>query len=172
MCWRDPDLLVERVTRHANTQQYDRLILPVYFGISFGTILLGALDGARFGWSGELPAALIVVSYVINLAENLLAAWAVNSNPFFSSESRLQTDRNQKVTKQGPYRYIRRPAYLAAILFWPAVGPRLGSWWAIMPGLLASLLMVIRTISEDRIFYAQLPGYAGHVRCRLIPGVW
>ena len=36
--WHDPALLVERATRHENTQQYDRLIVPVYFIFSFGTI--------------------------------------------------------------------------------------------------------------------------------------
>lgn len=52
--WRDPALLVERVTRHANTQRYDRLILPVYFVMAFGTLVVGALDGGRFQWSGEI----------------------------------------------------------------------------------------------------------------------
>lgn len=173
--WSDPDLMVERVTRHANTQRYDRLILPVYYGMSFSAILAGALDGGRFHWSGEMPAAPIVVSYLINLGGNILAAWAVNSNPFFSAESRLQTDRDQKVTNRGPYRFIRHPAYLAAILLWPAVGPMLGSWWAVIPGALASLLMLIRTACEDRMLQVELPGYpeyAGEVRYRLIPGIW
>ncbi len=29
--WRDPDLMVERATRHENTQRYDRVIIPIYF---------------------------------------------------------------------------------------------------------------------------------------------
>jgi hypothetical protein len=32
--WRDPDLIVERVTRHENTKPYDRLILPIYFAVT------------------------------------------------------------------------------------------------------------------------------------------
>lgn len=99
----------------------------------------------------------------------------MNSNPFFSSESRLQTDRNQQVTRRGPYRFVRHPGYLAAILLWPAVGPALGSWWAVIPGLLAALLMFMRTGYEDHMLQAELPGYAEYareVRFRLLPGIW
>ena len=41
--WRHPDLLVERATRHKNTQPYDRIILPIYFVLAFGTFLIGGL---------------------------------------------------------------------------------------------------------------------------------
>lgn len=173
--WRDPELMVERATRHENTQHYDRLILPVYFILAFGTILLAGLDGGRFRWSGDMPVVLIVISYIIYLFGNGLAAWAVNSNSFFSAESRLQTDRNQKVTSSGPYRFIRHPAYLAAILLWPPTGLMVESRWAVIPGLLAALMMFIRTVCEDRMLHAELPGYveyARQVRYRLIPGIW
>jgi protein-S-isoprenylcysteine O-methyltransferase Ste14 len=173
--WRDPDLIVERVTRHENTKPYDRLILPIYFVLAFGTILVAGLDGGRFRWSGEMPVTLIVISYLIYLFGNGLAAWAVNSNPFFSAESRLQTERNQKVSSSGPYRFIRHPAYLAAILLWSTTGLMVESWWAVVPGLLAALMMVIRTIYEDRMLTTELPGYAEYaqqVRYRLIPGFW
>jgi protein-S-isoprenylcysteine O-methyltransferase Ste14 len=172
---RDPDLLVERTTRHKNTQPYERIIIPLYFVFAFGTFIVASLDGGRFRWSGELPIALIIVSYIIYLLGNSLAGWAINSNPFFSSESRLQTDRDQKVTSTGPYRFIRHPAYLAAFLLWITTGLMLESWWAVIPGLLAGLMMVIRTVYEDRMLIADLPGYAEYalrVRYRLLPGVW
>ncbi len=173
--WRDPALMVERATRHENVQHYDRLILPVYFILAFGTILIAGLDGGRFRWSGDLPVILIIFAYVIYLLGNWLAAWAVNANPFFSAESRLQTDRNQKVTTSGPYHYIRHPAYLTAILLWPPTGLMVESWWAVIPGLLAALMMFIRTVYEDRMLNKELAGYAEYaqkVRYRLFPGIW
>jgi len=172
---RDPDLLIERVTRHKNTQQYDRIILPIYFVFAFGTFVVASLDGGRFRWSGDLPIALIVAAYIIYLLGNSLAGWAINSNPFFSSESRLQTERAQKVTSSGPYRFIRHPAYSAAFLLWITTGLMLESWWAVVPGLLAGLMMVLRTVYEDRMLQAELPGYTDYVRevrYRLIPGIW
>jgi uncharacterized membrane protein len=81
--WHDPELMVERASRHENTQQYERPIIPVYFVLSFGTILVAGLDGGRFRWSGEIPAVLIVIAYVIYLFGNGLASWAVSANPFF-----------------------------------------------------------------------------------------
>ena len=99
----------------------------------------------------------------------------VQRQPLFSSESRLQMDRDQKVTRRGPYHFVRHPAYLAAILPWPVTGLLLESWWAVIPGLLAALTMLIRTVLDDRMLQADLPGYAEYVqqvRYRLFPGIW
>ena len=173
--WHDPALLVERASRHANTQRYDRWIVPLYFVFSFGTILVAGIDGGRLRWSGDFPLSLILMAYLIYLFGNGLASWAVSANPFFSSESRLQEERNQKVIRMGPYRFVRHPAYLASILMWPVTGLLLESWYAAIPGLLASLMMVMRTAYEDRMLHAELSGYseyAQQVRFRLFPGIW
>ena len=173
--WHDPALLVERITRHENTQKYDRWIVPAYFVFAYGTILVAGLDGGRFRWSGEVPPLLILAGYAIYLFGNGLASWAVSANPFFSSESRLQTDRDQIVTHSGPYAFVRHPAYSASILIWLVTGWMLESYWAALPGLLAAVMMVIRTVYEDRMLRAELPGYlefAEQVRFRLIPGIW
>jgi protein-S-isoprenylcysteine O-methyltransferase Ste14 len=45
----------------------------------------------------------------------------------------------------------------------------------LVPAALGALILVIRTILEDRTLQAELDGYkeyAGRVRYRLIPGVW
>jgi protein-S-isoprenylcysteine O-methyltransferase Ste14 len=173
--WHDPALLVERATHHENTQPYDRWIVPVYFAFSFSTILVAGLDGGRFRWSGEISVALIIASYAIYLFGNWLASWAVSANPFFSSESRLQVDRNQIVTRMGPYRIVRHPAYLATILIWPVTDPMLESWYAVIPGILAALMMFLRTVYEDRMLHTELLGYteyAQEVRYRLFSGIW
>lgn len=172
---KDPDLLVERATRHKNTQPYDRILIPIYFVFSFSTFIVASLDGGRFRWSGEVPLVLVIAAYVIYLLGNSLAGWAINSNPFFSAESRIQTDRSQKVTSTGPYRFVRHPAYSAAFLLWITTGLMLESWWALVPGFLAGVMMVIRTVYEDRMLTAKLPGYASYaqqVHYRLIPGIW
>ena len=173
--WQDPDLLVERATRHQNTQAYDRVILPIYFLFAFSTFLIASLDGGRFQWSSDVPITWIILAYAIYLLGNSLAGWAINSNPFFSSESRLQTDRGQHVSSSGPYRFVRHPAYSASLLLWATTGPMLASWWAVIPGLLAGIMMVIRTVFEDRLLISELPGYTDYarkVRYRLLPGIW
>ncbi|MBN2677447.1 MAG: isoprenylcysteine carboxylmethyltransferase family protein [Anaerolineaceae bacterium] len=172
---RDPALLVERMTRHENTQSYERLLVPAYMLLAYATILVAALDGGRFRWSGDISIGLIIAGYVINLSMSILAAWAVDANSYFSAESRLQTDRAQIVTQSGPYRFVRHPGYLSAVVLWPFAGLMLESWWAAIPGCLAGLMMLIRTVLEDRMLQSQLPGYAEYarqVRYRLFPGVW
>lgn len=172
---KDPDLLVERSTRHKNTQRYDKILIPIYFVFAFSTFIVAGLDGGRFRWSGDVLPVLVIAAYVIYLLGNSLAGWAINSNPFFSAESRLQNERSQKVTSAGPYRFIRHPAYSAAFLLWITTGLMLESWWALLPGFLAGLMMVIRTVYEDCMLIAELPGYAdyaGQVHYRLVPGIW
>jgi len=168
-------LLIERTTCHENTQPYERIVLPLYFVFAFGSFIVASLDGGRFRWSGDVSTIWVVAAYIIYLLGNSLAGWAINSNPFFSSESRLQADRAQKVASTGPYRFIHHPAYSAAFLLWITTGLMLESWWAVIPGFLAGLTMIIRTFLEDRMLIAELPGYLEYteqVKYRLFPGIW
>jgi protein-S-isoprenylcysteine O-methyltransferase Ste14 len=51
----------------------------------------------------------------------------------------------------------------------------LASTWAFVPALISVVLLVIRTMLEDRTLHEELPGYAEYasrVRFRLIPGIW
>ncbi len=51
----------------------------------------------------------------------------------------------------------------------------LGSLWALIAGVLAALLLVVRTALEDRTLHKELEGYAEYAqqtRYRLLPGVW
>jgi protein-S-isoprenylcysteine O-methyltransferase Ste14 len=60
-------------------------------------------------------------------------------------------------------------------MLWPLAGLMLASWWALLLGVPAALLMFIRTAYEDRMLQAELPGYAEYareVRYRLFPGIW
>jgi len=79
------------------------------------------------------------------------------------------------VISSGPYRFVRHPGYVGGIVA-NAAGPlALGSVWALIPGTLTSVLVIIRTALEDRTLQEELPGYreyAQQVRYRLLPGVW
>jgi protein-S-isoprenylcysteine O-methyltransferase Ste14 len=105
----------------------------------------------------------------------LLSSWAVVSNKFFSDVIRIQTDRGHTVISDGPYRFMRHPGYVGMILYSLAAPFLLDSPWALIPGGLTVLLVIVRTVVEDRTLLEQLDGYqeyAGRVRYRLLPGVW
>ncbi len=51
----------------------------------------------------------------------------------------------------------------------------LGSWWALVPMVIAVPLFIIRAALEDKLLHEQLAGYADYaakVRYRLAPGIW
>jgi protein-S-isoprenylcysteine O-methyltransferase Ste14 len=51
----------------------------------------------------------------------------------------------------------------------------LGTWAALIPGLIGIVVYIVRAALEDRTLRAELPGYADyaqHTRHRLIPGLW
>ena len=88
---------------------------------------------------------------------------------------RVQSERGHHVISEGPYRIIRHPGYAAAICWGLCGGFALGSWWAFAPLFPVLVLLVRRTVIEDRYLRANLPGYleyAARIRFRLIPGLW
>jgi protein-S-isoprenylcysteine O-methyltransferase Ste14 len=98
------------------------------------------------------------------------------ANPFFEKTARIQTDRGHKVIDSGPYRYVRHPGYLGTIVGFILATPlMLGSWWSVVPAVLATLSVAVRTALEDRMLLQELEGYkayAKRVRYRLIPLFW
>lgn len=51
----------------------------------------------------------------------------------------------------------------------------LDSLWALVPAVLTSAVVVVRTALEDRILHESLLGYAEYARrtrYRLVPGAW
>ena len=119
------------------------------------------------------------VAYVLFLAVFVaghgLFLWAKKVNPFFSSVVRIQTDRGQVVCREGPYKFCRHPGYLGGLLFGLATPLVLGSYWALIPQGLAGLLLLGRTLLEDRMLTQDLLWYAEYkqaVPALLIPGLW
>ena len=97
------------------------------------------------------------------------------SNTFFSQIVRIQSDRGHAVVTQGPYRYVRHPAYVGMILFELAISTLLASWWAIIASGFCVMLLILRTVLEDRTLQIELTGYVDYtrqVRYRLLPGIW
>jgi protein-S-isoprenylcysteine O-methyltransferase Ste14 len=57
----------------------------------------------------------------------------------------------------------------------PDAGGGIDSWWALLVTALSLVVLVIRTMLEDRALMSELDGYteyAAKVRSRLVPGLW
>ena len=106
---------------------------------------------------------------------SLLSSWAKAVNRFYGRFVRIQKERGHVIIADGPYGTVRHPGYLGQILFSLASAVALGSLWALVPGGLFALLLVVRTALEDRMLREELAGYegyAGRVRWRVVPYVW
>jgi protein-S-isoprenylcysteine O-methyltransferase Ste14 len=156
------------------TKTWDKTLLAVMLPAMVAIIPVGALDAGRLHWS-DVPVWLAVLGYLLTIAGIAVTGWAQAVNPFFEPGVRIQSERHQRVVDTGPYRLVRHPGYIAAILLFAGMALALRSWWALVPAALASILLIVRTSWEDRLLQAELPGYdeyARRVRSRLLPGVW
>jgi protein-S-isoprenylcysteine O-methyltransferase Ste14 len=149
----------------------------IYWGklLMLATLLIAGWDVGRYHWSDTVPLGLQIVSLVgFSLGIGVMT-WAMVVNRFFSSVVRLQKDRGHHLVTSGPYSVVRHPGYAGGVVSVPLFGLAVGSWLAALPMLAFSLLMLRRTVIEDRFLQENLEGYAEYarrVRCRLIPGVW
>jgi len=104
-----------------------------------------------------------------------MVPWVMVVNKYSSAVVRIHVDRGHRVVTSGPYRRIRHPGYLGAIVIYLGAPLALGSVWALVPAAGILVLTVLRTALEDRTVQDELPGYseyAGAVGFRLVPGVW
>ena len=136
--------------------------------------IVAGLD-QRYSWSSGIEPVAQIVAMLAVIAGHALVVWATDVNAFFSQVVRIQTERGHTVIDNGPYRYVRHPAYAGAVLLVLGAPIMLGSWWALIPGVICAVLMIVRTALEDKTLQAELPGYVEfthHTRYRLLPGVW
>jgi len=169
-----PDLLAERLGPRKGAKSWDTAIMSLLGLIQLARYILAGLD-QRNGWTGGFPAAAQLAAWVACALGYAMFVWAIAANAFFSQIVRIQPERGHMVVTGGPYRFVRHPAYLGAILYELAVPVLLASWWALIPSLLTAFLLLLRTALEDRALQTELAGYADYarqVRHRLLPGVW
>jgi len=172
---RSPNLLLDRTRMQPGTPRWDQLIMPLASGLLplAGWVVAGLNE--RFRWAPTIPNGVQAVAAVLTAAGFAIVVWAMGANAFFSATVRLQPERGQNVATVGPYRIVRHPGYVGAILFTLAMPILLDSVWALIPSVLAAALYVVRTALEDRFLAEGLPGYREYqarVRHRIIPGVW
>jgi len=125
---------------------------------------LAGVDRGRVHWSDRVPPALQVVALMLFALALALLLWAMHVNRFFSSVVRIQSERGHRVVDTGPYRWVRHPGYVAAILLALTTGVALGSWLATAFGACCLPLVAWRILAEDRVLRAELPGYADYAR--------
>lgn len=174
---RHPGLMAERQNSASlrNAKPWDKVLAPLMaVSIGFPMVIVAGLDH-RYGWSGGFPLWLVVIGFLWIVFGYAFACWAMAENRFFSSVVRIQMDRDHTVCDSGPYRFVRHPGYAGNIPPLFGIAFALGSSWALIPAVVATIITLVRTILEDRTLQEELPGYRGYaerVRYRLFPGIY
>ncbi len=169
----NPELIRRRMRVSKFTKTWDK-VWAVLFGLAMITIYVVAVMEARDRVLSA-PGAAWLLGLVIFVPGWALAIWSMVVNPFFEKTVRIQTDHGHRVIDKGPYAYMRHPGYVGFAGWMLSTPLLLASTWAFFPALISVVLLVIRTMLEDRTLHEELPGYAEYasrVRFRLIPGIW
>jgi protein-S-isoprenylcysteine O-methyltransferase Ste14 len=173
--WRvNPDIFVARSKIHEGTKRWDMVMVLILLVAIFTIFPLAALDAARFRWSA-VPPWLVATGYLLTAVGYLGSVWVYATNKFAEPTVRIQEERGQTVISTGPYAIVRHPLYMWSLFLVAGFPLALGSYWAMAPGVVATIVLVVRTAMEDRTLHAELEGYkeyASRVRYRLIPGIW
>ncbi len=169
----NPEVINERGRKSDKTKSWDKIFSVVYAPQIILMPLIAGLDH-RFGWSN--PVRIWQIIGAVSLIPGFsLPYWAMMVNDFLTVTVRLQEERGHRPITHGPYRFVRHPMYVGAILGFIGIPLLLGTWWALIPAAIASLAMIVRTALEDKTLQAELPGYADYAqrtRYRLLPGIW
>jgi protein-S-isoprenylcysteine O-methyltransferase Ste14 len=168
-----PETMAQR-GEAAGMRAWDRVVGGA-FGLTFfiAIPLVAGLD-ARFGWS-SLGMEAHLLGLALFVPGFALFSWAMIANAHFATVVRIGPEGAHAVCDRGPYRYVRHPGYLGAVSQSLGLPLILGSAWGLLPGILAAILLLLRTALEDRDLCRDLAGYAAYaarVRYRLMPGVW
>ena len=173
----NPELLAEREKGllDKGMKAWDRWIAGLAAG-AFPIVswIVAGLD-VRWNWTGPISLAYHVGGVLVMVLGYAVFLWAMASNAFFAEGVRIQQERGHTVAAGGPYRCVRHPGYVGAILSQAATPFLLGSAWAIIPAVASAVLYVERTYLEDKTLREELPGYEAYTqqaRYRLLPGVW
>jgi protein-S-isoprenylcysteine O-methyltransferase Ste14 len=153
----NPDLMQERM--RPGGRRVGRRFLPMV-ALMFLHWAVAGIDRGRLHASDTVPALLEGMALVLFGFAWIVFLWAMHVNGFFSSIPRIQSERGHVVITTGPYRFVRHPGYTAALVAAVTSGIALGSWISTFIAPVVVVLLIRRTIFEDRMLQRDLPGYA------------
>jgi protein-S-isoprenylcysteine O-methyltransferase Ste14 len=149
----------------------DRFVFPL-MGIGFyGAIILPAL-GHRYGWYALPLVVNLGGAAVMNIGLGLLNI-ATLQNSYASKI--LDINKGQVLVDTGLYAYVRHPLYAGGILMAIFIPIALGSFWGLIPAIVAAAALVIRIEFEEEMLIKGMEGYEDYqtrVKYKLIPKVY
>ena len=134
-------------------------------------IIISAVD-YRFGWT-KIPSAIPFMADACIIAGFVIVFNVFRQNAYASRV--VETMRDQKVIKSGIYSKVRHPMYAGAGLIITATPLALESVIGGIISMLLIMVIVFRTIDEEKMLLEELNGYKEYcdeTKYRLIPFIW
>lgn len=169
----DPALLERRLHAgpKAEKQPRQKLIQALSQAGFLALLVVPALDH-RFDWS-HLPLSAVITGDLLSVAGFALVFFVFRENTYASAI--IETFNAQTVISTGPYRIVRHPMYLGAVLLFIGTPIALGSCWGLLAVCITLPALIWRLVEEEKALTADLPGYSDYciqVRWRLLPGIF
>lgn len=170
----NPGLLKKRLFMKRSSRgwkAWDKAVMSGLILFSLASMVVAGLD-AVFGWS-HVPLPLEALGFAGVIPTFVTSFLVMRENAYLSKLVEIQ--KGQKVVTTGPYAYIRHPMYASFVIFFLCLPIALGSFFALVPGALTVILLLIRTHLEDKMLHKELAGYVEYVkktRYRILPHVW
>ena len=170
----DPVLLKKRMELDKPVKTWDRIIMAFSSVFFIAALFVAGFDAIRYRWS-QIPLIIESIAFIGIFLSFVWVFLVIKENTYLSRIVEVQKKRHHKVITTGPYSYVRHPMYVAVVLMTIFIPIALGSWYALIPSVIAGLFMVARTYFEDKMLQKELVGYKAYakkVRYRLVPGLW
>jgi protein-S-isoprenylcysteine O-methyltransferase Ste14 len=177
--WYVPELIGTFFQRSArrNGMRHDRGSYALLIGVLWIGLILGFWVAAFLPWAAipvvRLPLFWLGIACI--LTGVALRWYAIRVlGRFFTRD--VATQAGQTVVQDGPYRFIRHPAYSGTLLTLLGIGLTLGNWLALLVVLVGGVVgHLYRVYVEEQALVAALgEPYRAYMRCtrRFIPFVW
>ena len=170
----NPEMLLKRLGPQTGAKQWDISLLSLISLVQLVKYMIAGLDH-RNHWTNNFTASAQLIALVLCILGFSLFVWAAASNRAFSQIVHIDSTGKQEVASKGPYKYVRHPGYLGAIVYEIAVPVLLSSIYALPIGIVTVGLFIVRTAIEDGSLTKELEGYKEYskrVQYRLIPKIW
>lgn len=168
------EVIEERGRKKENVKKWDKILTTINIFPMIGIYVLSGLD-YRLHWSIDLHISIHIIGIVLFFFGSMLFTWSMVSNKFFSTMVRIQEEREHKVATEGPYKYVRHPGYVGFILMFLVTPIALGSLYGLIMSGIVTIIVIIRTVLEDKTLNIELKGYkeySKNVKYKLIPFIW
>lgn len=152
------------------TRNFNSIALTV--GITGAAILNGF---SNFFFPGGRTKAIFMIGIAIMLIGMALRFWSVITLGA-SFRTTIETQKDQKIIRHGPYKLVRHPSYSGLILVCCGYGMALQNWLSLFMAVILPLVALIYRIHLEETALVSSFGcdYVEYQKCtkKLIPWIW